>query len=208
MERPSAAILEQLFAGRTATINRYVDLLTSRGIERGLLGPREAPLIWTRHILNCAVVAPALAPGVSVCDVGSGAGLPGLVLALARPDISVTLLEPLLRRSTFLGEVVDDLELENVVVVRARAEDASGVVRVHTVTARAVAPLDRLAAWAWPLLDRGGEVLAIKGARASEEVATARPRLARLGAVRIGVESYGAGIVDPPTTVVRIESRA
>ncbi len=207
-DRPAAELLGRLFPGQVEVICRYVDILISRGIERGLLGPLEAPGIWSRHILNCAVIAPAFAVGQSVCDLGSGAGLPGIVLAVARPDLRMTLLEPLLRRSVFLGEVVEELALSNAVVVRGRAEDAAGRVSVHAVTSRAVAPLEKLAHWSWPLLCPGGAVVAIKGQGAAAEIEAARKGLSRIGAGRIRLESYGVGIVDPVTTVVRIESRA
>ena len=181
--------------------------MTTTGIERGLLGPREAARVWERHILNCAVIAPVFGPDVTVCDLGSGAGLPGIVLAVARPDLRLTLLEPLLRRATFLEEVVDELALANVQVLRARAEDAAGAVQVDVVTARAVAPLAKLAGWALPLLVPGGELAAIKGSAAAEEIAESRAELSRLGAGRVRLESYGAGVVDPETQLVRIESR-
>jgi 16S rRNA (guanine527-N7)-methyltransferase len=204
---PPKVLLETLFPGEVSALYRYVDLLIDVGIERGLLGPREAVRVWERHILNCAVIEPVFAPGTSVCDLGSGAGLPGIVLALARPDLRLTLLEPLLRRATFLEEVVAELELTQVTVMRARAEDAAKSMRVDVVTARAVAPLDRLARWAMPLLAPGGELVAIKGSGAAEDLAAAGPALARLGLRRSRLESYGAGIVDPLTQVVRIESR-
>jgi 16S rRNA (guanine527-N7)-methyltransferase len=204
---PAPAVVERLFGANTAAIYRYVDLLTSAGIERGLLGPREAARVWERHILNCAVIAPAFGDARTVCDLGSGAGLPGIVLAVARPDLRLTLLEPLLRRATFLEEVVMDLALANVDVVRARAEDAGGRVRVDVVTARAVAPLERLARWALPLLLPGGELVAIKGRGAAEEIADAGPALTTLGVRHVRLESYGKGIVNPQTQVVRLESR-
>jgi 16S rRNA (guanine527-N7)-methyltransferase len=173
---------------------RYAAWLAGAGVERGLLGPREADRLWDRHLLNCAVVGVLLAPGDRVVDVGSGAGLPGIPLALARPDCTVVLLEPLARRAAFLDEVVADLGLApRVTVVRGRAEDHAGTYDV--VTARAVAPLERLAGWCLPLLRPGGRLLAIKGARAAAEVAAAP-------ALRARVEQVGAGIVDPPTTVV------
>jgi 16S rRNA (guanine527-N7)-methyltransferase len=153
------------------------------------------------------VIAPAFDHDLAVCDLGSGAGLPGIVLAVTRPDLRLTLLEPLLRRTIFLEEVVDALALTNVEVVRARAEDAAGTVRVDVVTARAVAPLAKLARWAFPLLAAGGELVAIKGRGAADEIAGARAELDRLGAGRIRLESYGEGVVDPETQLVRIESR-
>jgi 16S rRNA (guanine527-N7)-methyltransferase len=170
------------------------------------MGPREAPRVWQRHILNCAVISPAFAASQTVCDLGSGAGLPGIVLAVARPDLHLTLLEPLLRRATFLDEVVSSLALDNVVVRRGRAEELTRTDVFDVVTARAVAPLEKLARWALPLLGAGGELIAIKGRAATDEIAAARLGLAALGAGRVQVETYGRGIVDPETTVVRIES--
>jgi 16S rRNA (guanine527-N7)-methyltransferase len=179
-------------------------LLAGDGVIRGLLGPREVPRLWDRHLLNCAVTAELLAPGATVTDVGSGAGLPGIPLALARPDLRIELLEPLQRRAVFLREVVSTLELENVQVVRGRAEDAQRVDRVDIVTARAVAPLSRLAGWCLPLLRPGGSLIALKGSQASAELAAAAADLRRLGAVAWEVVTCGLGLVDPPTTVVRV----
>ncbi len=188
----------------------YADLLAGPGTERGLIGPREIPRLWDRHILNCAVVADpvtGLIPsGCVVADVGSGAGLPGLVWALARPDISVVLVEPLLRRATFLTEAIIELELTaRVQVVRARAEDLPGTpgwAGVDVVTARAVAPMEKLVGWTLPLTRPGGTLLALKGASAQEEVDGARAVLAAAGVVEVEVLTLGAGVVDPLTTVV------
>lgn len=203
---PDRDVMAQLFPVGQEEIYRYVDLLASEAIPRGLLGPREGQLLWPRHIVNCAVVAPAFAPGQAVCDLGSGAGLPGVVLAIARPDLTVTLLEPLLRRVTFLHEVIADLGLGNVEVLRGRAEEMAGHTHFDVVTARAVAPLAKLAGWALPLLAEEGELIAFKGRSATAELRAAEPALRRLGARRSRVESYGADIVDPPTIVVRLES--
>lgn len=170
-----------------------------------MIGPREVPRLWSRHVLNCAVIAGLFPRATTVCDVGSGAGLPGLVLALARPDLSICLVEPLLRRTTFLREVVEELGLRNVEVVRARAEELHGVRRFEVVTSRAVAPLDRLLTWCWPLVAPDGAMLALKGGSALEEVERHRSLLERVGVVA-EVEQYGADVTDPPTTVVRIES--
>ena len=145
-------------------------------MRRGLIGPREVPRLWERHLLNCAVLGELLPEGASLCDVGSGAGLPGIPLALARPDVRITLLEPLLRRTTFLDEVVRQLGLENVTVLRGRAEEMVGKLPpVDVVTARAVAPLDRLAGWGLPLLRPYGEMLALKGDTAEQELRRPRP---------------------------------
>src|SRR5690242_771579 len=140
----------------------YAELLATEGIVRGLIGPREVPRLWDRHLLNCAVVTDAIAPGLSVCDIGSGAGLPGLVMAIRRPDLQLTLVEPLLRRTTFLDEAVVSLGLENVEVVRARAEEMHLKTAYDVVTSRAVAPLGRLSTWSLPLVRTGGQFLAMK----------------------------------------------
>lgn len=193
-----------------AALSAYADLLAGPGVERGLLGPREVPRLWDRHLLNCAVVTPLVVERAHVIDVGSGAGLPGIVWAIVRPDITLTCLESLQRRATYLEEVVDALGLTGRVdIVRARAEDvargkaATGSLRGDVVTARAVAPLEKLAGWTVPLLKPGGELLALKGQSASDEVDAARSLLERLGIVEIDIIQCGDGIVDPPTTVVR-----
>lgn len=193
-----------------AALTRYAELLSTAGVVRGLIGPREVPRLWDRHLLNCAVVVPLVPEGSDVIDVGSGAGLPGLVWAIARQDVSVTCLEPLQRRAAFLEEAVDELGLQGrVSVVRARAEDivrGRGPVtslRARVVTARAVAPMERLAGWTVPLVRPGGELLALKGRSAADEVASSSAVLQRLGIVSVDVVECGVGIVDPPTTVVR-----
>lgn len=179
MEPPAEA--RALFgdSGRLALAERYVDWLVGAGVERGLLGPREVDRVWPRHLVNCAVLARFLPERPhSLCDLGSGAGLPGLVLALQRPDVDVVLLEPLLRRTTFLQEVVDDLGLGNVTVVRARAEEYARSAPGHdVVVARAVAPLSRLVGWALPLLRPGGLLLALKGESAAAELTDAAASL-------------------------------
>ncbi|MDO5495116.1 MAG: 16S rRNA (guanine(527)-N(7))-methyltransferase RsmG [bacterium] len=158
----------------TARLLRYAELLVAEGEVRGLIGPRELPRLWSRHLVNCLVVNPLIGEGVTVADVGSGAGLPGVVIAATRPDVAVTLIEPMERRAQWLGEVVEDLGLENARVLNARAEDLVGEVRADVVTARAVARLDKLIPWTVPLAARGGRVLALKGERAVEEIAAAR----------------------------------
>lgn len=184
---------------------RYAELLADAGVKRGLIGPREVPRLWERHLLNCAVLSEVVPRDVTVCDVGSGAGLPGIPLALVRPDLKITLLEPLLRRTNFLQEVVELLGLDHVTVVRGRAEEVLGKLQpVHVVTARAVAPLDRLAGWGVPLLRPYGEMLALKGDAAEEEINGARAALSKLGVVETEVLHAGAGVVDPTTTVVRV----
>lgn len=182
----------------------YAALLAGQGAERGLVGPREAARLWERHLLNCAVVADMVPRACDLVDLGSGAGLPGIVLAVMLPDVRVTLLEPALRKAAFLEECIRVLGLGNACAVRARAEERSGVLSADVVTARAVAPLDRLAPMALGLVRPGGTVLAIKGARAEAEVRAARPTLTRLGVVSVDVVRAGGGKVDPAATVVRL----
>lgn len=184
----------------------YAGLLAGDAVVRGLIGPREAPRLWERHLVNCALLGEVVPEGADVCDIGSGAGLPGLVLAIVRPDLSLTLVEPLLRRTTFLEEVVARLELPNVEVVRARAEELHGKREFSVVTSRAVAPLGRLLDWSMPLVREGGCLVAMKGSSAEEEVSGAAKELRRHGAGRVEVLTCGAGMIDPPTTVVRVEA--
>jgi 16S rRNA (guanine527-N7)-methyltransferase len=195
-----------VFGSRTELAVAYAALLATDGVTRGLIGPREAPRLWERHLLNCAVLTDVIGPGSDVCDIGSGAGLPGLVLAIRRPDLRVTLVEPLLRRTTFLSEAVDRLALDNVSVVRARAEALHGSVQFTVVTSRAVAPLRRLLEWSMPLVRPGGELVAMKGASAAEEVRSASKDLERWGGGPVEVLTLGRGVVNPPTTVIRVES--
>ncbi|MFD5536470.1 16S rRNA (guanine(527)-N(7))-methyltransferase RsmG [Streptomyces sp. NPDC127079] len=203
---PAPEQAREVFGERFADAVRYAELLAEAGVQRGLIGPREVPRLWERHLLNCAVLSEAVPEGVTVCDVGSGAGLPGIPLALVRNDLNITLLEPLLRRTNFLTEVVELLGLDHVTVVRGRAEEVMGKLPpVHVVTARAVAPLDRLAAWGIPLLRPYGEMLALKGDTAEEELKAAATALTKLGAVSTSVLQVGEGVVDPLSTVVRVE---
>jgi 16S rRNA (guanine527-N7)-methyltransferase len=199
---PSAAV--DLFGPELGRASDFASLLATRGIERGLLGPREVPRMWERHLLNCAVVAGLVPASADVVDIGSGAGLPGLVIAMLRPGARMTLLEPMLRRTTFLEECVAELGLGNVVVCRGRAEDVAGKLAADVATARAVAPLDRLAKLAAGLVKPGGTVLAVKGRDAQAELDHARPILRRLGMRSAEVLTVGQGIVEPPATVVRI----
>jgi 16S rRNA (guanine527-N7)-methyltransferase len=203
---PAPEQAREVFGDRFADAVRYAELLAEAGVQRGLIGPREVPRLWERHLLNCAVLSEVVPEGVTVCDVGSGAGLPGIPLALVREDLKITLLEPLLRRTTFLTEVVELLGLDHVTVVRGRAEEVMGTMSpVHVVTARAVAPLDRLATWGIPLLRPYGEMLALKGDTAEEELKNATSALNKLGAVATSVVHVGEGVVDPMSTVVRVE---
>jgi 16S rRNA (guanine527-N7)-methyltransferase len=195
---------QTVFGERLDLAERYVEHLATSGIERGLLGPREVPRLWNRHVLNCAVVASLIGPDAAVADVGSGAGLPGLTLALARPDLRLTLIEPLERRVVWLNEVVDDLGLDNVTVVRTRAELAADEVSADVVTSRAVSALDKLARLSIPLLHGSGEMLAIKGRSAADEVEKAAKVIRKLGGRETEILTVGDGLLEEPTTVVRI----
>lgn len=193
-----------IFGPRLDLARRYADLLAGPGVERGLLGPREVDRIWDRHLLNSAAVADLLEAGERVIDIGSGAGLPGIPLALVRPDIEMVLLEPLLRRSEFLTEVVDQLGLA-VEVVRGRAEERwvrHQFGERDAAVSRAVASLDKLAKWSMPLLRPGGRMLAIKGERVREEMEQYRRVMAASGAVDARVVTCGATYLRPPATVV------
>jgi len=181
----------------------YAGLLARDGVASGLIGPREVPRLWERHLLNCAVVVPAVPPGALVLDIGSGAGLPGLVWALARPDLRVVLVEPLLRRTQFLTAALQHLGLTAVSVERVRAEDLRGRYTADVVTARAVAPLSRLLGWTLPLLRPGGRLLAFKGRSAAEEITAASDTLCTAGTSAL-LSTYGEGVLDPPTTVVEV----
>jgi 16S rRNA (guanine527-N7)-methyltransferase len=194
-------VAAQVFGAALPVAVRFADLLVGPGVERGLIGPRETARIWERHLLNCAVVAEGIPEGAAVCDVGSGAGLPGLPLALVRPDLSVLLVEPLERRAEFLREAVELLGLRRVRVVRKRAEEM-GPLTADVVTARAVAPLGKLAGWCLPLVRPGGTLLALKGARAAEELAAAESVLRRTGATAWRIQQMGLDVLEHPTTVV------
>ncbi len=203
-EPPPAA--EAVFGERLGVARRYADLLAGPGVERGLIGPREVDRLWERHLLNSAAIGELIEPDARVLDIGSGAGLPGVPLAIARPDLSVTLVEPMLRRSDFLAEAVEILGLD-VVVFRARAEDPPArkeLAGADVVTSRAVADLLKLARWSLPLLRPGGRMLALKGERAESEVAEHGPAMSRLGAVDVEVVRCGQDYLSPPTTVVSV----
>ncbi|WP_247041730.1 16S rRNA (guanine(527)-N(7))-methyltransferase RsmG [Arthrobacter rhizosphaerae] len=193
-----------IFGDRLELAKRYVEHLATSGTERGLIGPREVPRLWSRHVLNCAVIESEISHGSHVADVGSGAGLPGLCLAIARPDLELTLIEPLERRVIWLQEVVDDLGLDNVTVMRTRAELAVGMVTADVVTARAVSALSNLAGLTIPLLAGQGEVVAIKGRSAHEEIDKAAKVIRKLGGVETSVVVVGQELLEEPTTVVRI----
>ncbi|TQF74689.1 16S rRNA (guanine(527)-N(7))-methyltransferase RsmG [Rhodococcus spelaei] len=196
-----------VFGDRLDIARKYRDSLATDGVERGLIGPREVPRLWDRHLLNCAVIGELIAEGESVVDVGSGAGLPGIPLAIARPDLRITLVEPLLRRSVYLAEFIESVGLD-VRVVRGRAEQP-GVLKeaggADVVTSRAVAPLEKLARWSIPLVHEHGRMLAMKGSSAAEEISRDRASLTRLGAGKLEIVECGVDILPTPTIVVRAE---
>ena len=201
---PAPTIARGVFPHSLEIAERFARLLADQGVLRGLIGPREVPRLWERHLLNCALLGRAIPEGQDVADLGSGAGLPGLVLAISRPDLDVTLVEPLSRRTTFLVEAVAALELTNVEVLRARAEELHGLREFSVVTSRAVAPLERLLRWSMPLVRPGGVLVAMKGATVHDEIKAAEKTLAPFGASAVSVETYGSELIDPPTTVIRV----
>jgi 16S rRNA (guanine527-N7)-methyltransferase len=213
---PAPPVAQGVFSHALPQAEAFAALLAGPAVERGLMGPRETPRLWERHLVNCALLGEIVPEGAAVCDVGSGAGLPGLVLALSRPDLSVTLVEPLLRRCRFLEEAVASLGLGQVRVLRARAEELHDDASTATltpdgrgfdvVTSRAVAPLPRLLDWSMPLVRAGGVLAAMKGASAAQELVDAAPALRRHHAGRAEVLHCGVGVMDPPTTVIRVEA--
>ena len=181
---------------------RCAEILADTGVSHGLIGPGEVPRLWDRHLLNCAVVHDAFPVAAKLVDVGSGAGLPGVALAIVRPDLDVHLVEPMLRRTQWLSDVVEELGLDNVTVHRGRAEDLVGVVAAPFVTARAVARLDKLARWCVPLLQPGGTLVAMKGRSAAEELAADRRELDRLGLIDAVVTEHGGDRREEPVLTV------
>ena len=207
---PACTAAIALFGPHLDQAEQYAQLLAGVGVERGLIGPREVERLWDRHLLNSAAVSELLESGDRVVDLGSGAGLPGIPLAIARPDLHVVLVEPLLRRSNFLVEAVALLHLP-VEVVRGRAEEpavVAGVGGADAVVSRAVAPLNKLAKWSLPLLRPGGRMLAIKGEMAAQEVGEHRRVMNALGAADVRVVACGESYLKPPATVVVAQRRA
>mgnify|MGYP001426010733 CR=1 FL=1 len=202
---PAAAAA--IFGDRIDLARAFTAALAEHGEERGLIGPLEPPRLWTRHILNSAVAAPLFSAGARVGDVGSGAGLPGLVLAIARPDVRWVLIEPMERRVAWLSEQVDALGLDNVEVVRARAEDWKEGAVLDAVTARAVSALRTLVPIIAPLVRDGGELVLLKGANAANEITAAEKVIRKHRLTDVRVEPVGEGVIDEPTRVVRARVR-
>ena len=190
-----------VFGSRLPLAQKYHDSLATDGSTRGFIGPREVPRLWERHLINCAVVAEVMPQNATLIDVGSGAGLPGIPLAIARPDLKITLIEPLLKRSTYLNEVVDLLGLDNVTVIRGRAEEGpvkKAVQGADIVTSRAVAPLGKLAKWSLPLVRKGGEMIALKGSSVHEELERDAADIKRAGGGKAEVMTIHG------TTIIRV----
>lgn len=191
----------EVFGSRLHLAQAYHDSLATDGSIRGFMGPREVPRLWDRHILNCAVIGELMPEGARVIDVGSGAGLPGIPLAIARPDLDITLIEPLLKRSNYLLEVKEMLGLDNVTVIRGRAEEGpvkKAVKGADIVTSRAVAPLGKLAKWSLPLVKIGGEMIALKGSSVHEELERDAADIKRAGGGKAEVTTIKG------TTIIRV----
>jgi 16S rRNA (guanine527-N7)-methyltransferase len=195
------AVAAEIFGERIALARSFTQALADQGEERGLIGPLELPRLWTRHILNSAIAAPLFFG--SVADIGSGAGLPGIVLAIARPDVHWTLIEPMERRVTWLTEQVSELSLDNVEILRARAEDVRRPEAFDVVTARAVSALRTLIPLTAPLLRDGGELTLLKGMNASNEIDAAQKQIKKFKLSNVRVEMLGEGLLAEPTRVVR-----
>lgn len=200
---PDAA--RDVFGEQLPLAEQFVRELATTGVTHGLLGPREVPRLWDRHVLNCAVVGELIPRGAHVVDVGSGAGLPGIALAIARPDLTIDLVEPMLRRTNWLSDVVERLALPNVSVTRGRAETVAGTLSAPVVTARAVARIGQLSVWCAPLLEPGGILLALKGTSAPEELVEDDALVREAGVVAAEVLVCGEDLLETGTTVIRAE---
>lgn len=201
------AVAAEIFGENLDKAIAYHRSLATTGSERGFIGPREVPRLWDRHILNCAVIGEAMPAGTTVADIGSGAGLPGIPLALARPDLKITLIEPLLKRSVYLGEIKAELGLDNVTVIRGRAEEKAvraELGKVDVVTSRAVAPLGRLVGWSLPLARVGGAMIAMKGSSVAEEIERDAAEIKRHGGGASEILRVGESLLAEPTTLIRI----
>lgn len=202
-DRPPSVAAE-IFGNRLPIAEHLAHLLADTGVSHGLIGPRETPRLWERHLLNCGIVESVLPHRTRLIDVGSGAGLPGLVLAIARPDLDVVLMEPMLRRTTWLESVVAELDLINVQIVRGKAQEFWGKLRAPVVTARAVARLGDLAGWCLPLLEPEGRLLALKGETAARELAEDERDVRRAGAVAARLILAGEDVLPEPTRVIEV----
>ena len=198
--KPTKSQEEALGAGFSKLV-QYAEILVQDAVCLGIIGPREVDRIWDRHILNCAALTELIPDGQSIIDIGSGAGLPGIVLAILNPNSAVTLIEPMQRRTEFLTQTKTELGLSNVEILRGRAEGQK--VSAQNVTSRAVAPLNKLLSWSWPLVEKGGKVLAIKGEKATEELAEVKNELVSLKSSTAIIKTCGLAL-DLSVTVVEI----
>ena len=198
--KPTKSQEEALGAG-FSKLAQYAEILVKDAVRLGIIGPREVDRIWDRHILNCAALTELIPDGQSIIDIGSGAGLPGIVLAILNPNSAVTLIEPMQRRAEFLTQTKTELGLSNVEILRGRAEGQK--VSAQNVTSRAVAPLNKLLSWSWPLVEKGGKVLAIKGEKATEELAEVKNELVSLKSSTAIIKTCGLAL-DLSVTVVEI----
>lgn len=203
-ERPPP-VASEVFGNQLPVADHFAHLLADTGVSHGLIGPRETSRLWERHLLNCGVVESVLPHRTRLIDVGTGAGLPGLVLAIARPDLEVVLVEPMLRRITWLESTVQELRLGNVQVLRGRAQDFWGKLRAPVVTARAVARIGELSRWCLPLLEAEGRLIALKGATAGRELAEDEAELRRAGAVSGHLTLLGEELMSEPTRLIEIQ---
>jgi 16S rRNA (guanine527-N7)-methyltransferase len=204
---PTPPVARRVFGDRLPQAEAFARALADTGVAHGLIGPSEMPRLWDRHILNCAVIHDAFPEGATVIDVGSGAGLPGVAVAIARPDLDLHLVEPMLRRTAWLSRVVADLGMANCTVHRGRADEYHGRLRAPFVTARAVARIDKLARWTFPLLGSEGTLVAMKGRSALEELEAERAGLTRLGMVDAVLSEHGVGVLDKPTLTLDLRVR-
>lgn len=206
VEQPNEAVRE-FFGPQFGAIDHFARMLVEEGELRGLIGPRELPRLWSRHIVNSAAVLGFIPEGVQVLDVGSGAGFPGLVVAIARPDLDVHLVEPMVRRCEWLADVAGEIGLENVTIHNARAEELHNVGEADIVTSRAVANLKQLTRWTMPLVLPGGKMLALKGRRAAEEVKAARPLFKKFNVGRVHVHEVPSLMEEESTRVVEMQKK-
>lgn len=206
IEQPTQAVRE-LFGPSFSAIDHFASMLIDEGELRGLIGPRELPRLWSRHLVNSAAVLDFIPHGVQVMDIGSGAGFPGLVIAIARPDLDVHLVEPMQRRVEWLVDVVDEIGLDNVTIYEARAEELHGQGQADVVTSRAVANLKKLTKLTMPLVQPGGSMLALKGRKAAEEVAAAKSIFKKLGVVKVDIHEVPSVMEDESTRVVELRKK-
>ncbi|MDO5720302.1 MAG: 16S rRNA (guanine(527)-N(7))-methyltransferase RsmG [Actinomycetaceae bacterium] len=206
VEHPTDAV-RALFQSSFPTVERFAELLVAEGELRGLIGPRELPRLWSRHIVNSAAVLDFIPEHAQMLDIGSGAGFPGIVVAIARPDVDVHLVEPMARRCDWLEHVRSELDIKNVTIHEVRAEQLHGEGQSDIVTARAVANLKKLIPLAMPLVMSGGSMLALKGRKAADEVSASRPLFRRFQVDKVDIHEVASPMEDESTRVVELHKR-